>query len=122
MPVTLVAFDLKSGKELWRCGDDLASYSSPRPIEIGGETLVLIFARDSLLAVDPIAGQVRWQFDHRADIIESVNASKPVVVGEALLPRPSCIRMLAVDSSGYVTGWRWRGSRCPNSISVARAQ
>jgi hypothetical protein len=56
------------------------------------------------------------------DQIPAEDDAKPVVVGEALLPRPSCIRMLAVDSSGYVTGWRWRGSRCPNSISVARAQ
>lgn len=49
------------------------------------------------------------------------DAIAPVIAGDALLPRPSCIRTLAVDASGYVTGWRWRGSRCPNSISVARA-
>ena len=26
----VVAFDLATGKERWKCGDDLASYSSPR--------------------------------------------------------------------------------------------
>ena len=40
----------------------------------------------------------------------------------ALLPRPACIRTLAIDSSGYVTGWRLRGTRCPNSIAVARTE
>jgi outer membrane protein assembly factor BamB len=81
----LVAFDLQSGAEQWRCGNDLASYSSPRPIQLGGETLVLIFARGGLLAVDPVAGEVRWRFDHRADTIESVNAMVPVVDGDHVL-------------------------------------
>ncbi len=75
----VVAFDLKSGKQLWKCGQDLASYSSPRPIALEGETLVLVFARSGLMAIDPEQGQVRWQFEHRAEILESVNAMMPVV-------------------------------------------
>ncbi len=78
----VVAFDRDTGKELWRCGDDLASYSSPRPIEIDGETLVLVFARSGLMAVDPERGSVRWQQGHRAEILESVNAMTPVVDGD----------------------------------------
>ena len=75
----VVAFDLETGKELWRCGEDLASYSSPRPMELDGETLVLVFARSGLMAIDPEVGEVRWSFDHRAAILESVNAMVPVV-------------------------------------------
>ncbi len=75
----VVAFDLNSGNELWKCGQDLASYSSPRPIEIEGEALVLVFARSGLMAIDPVLGEVRWQFEHRAAILESVNAMTPVV-------------------------------------------
>ena len=75
----LVAFDLQSGDEVWRCGDDLASYSSPRTMQIGSTTVVLLFARDHLLAVDPADGKVLWKKKHRADIVESVNAMIPVV-------------------------------------------
>lgn len=75
----VVAFDLRSGQSLWTCGQDLASYSSPRPIQVGGETLVLVFARSGLMAIDPKLGEVRWQFGHRADMLESVNAMTPVV-------------------------------------------
>ena len=78
----VVAFDRDTGKELWKCGDDLASYSSPRPVEVDGETLVLVFARSGLMAIDPSAGKVHWQFDHRAAILESVNAIVPVVDGD----------------------------------------
>jgi outer membrane protein assembly factor BamB len=78
----VVAFDRQSGKELWRCGDDLASYSSPVPITIGGTTLVLVFARSGLLAVDPVQGKVQWTYGHRAAILESVNAIVPIVDGD----------------------------------------
>jgi hypothetical protein len=60
----------------------LASYSSPRPVEIDGQTLVLVFARSGLMAIDPMLGEVRWQFEHRAAILESVNAMTPVVDGD----------------------------------------
>jgi len=36
------------------------------------------------------------------------------------LRRSSCIRKLAFDQSGHVTGWRWRGTRCGNSTIVAQ--
>ena len=77
----LVAFDRETGAERWRCGDDLASYSSPRMMTAGGEQLVLAFCRDSLIAVDPKAGEVRWRYGHRASILESVNAIVPIVSG-----------------------------------------
>jgi outer membrane protein assembly factor BamB len=81
----VVAFDRQTGKELWKCGDDLASYSSPRPIQLNGETLVLVFARAGLMGIDPAVGSVRWRFDHRAEILESVNAMVPVVDGNHVL-------------------------------------
>jgi outer membrane protein assembly factor BamB len=81
----LVAFDLQTGRQRWKAGDDLASYSSPRPIVVGDQTLVLLFARSGLMAVDPRDGAVRWRFDHRASILESVNAMVPIVDGDRVL-------------------------------------
>ncbi|MGB7323946.1 MAG: PQQ-binding-like beta-propeller repeat protein [Rubripirellula sp.] len=77
----LVAFDRNDGHELWRCGKDLASYSSPRTMKIDGKTYVLLFARGGLILVDPDSGSVQWRYDHRAEILESVNAIVPVVDG-----------------------------------------
>jgi hypothetical protein len=28
------------------------------------------------------------------------------------VPAPACVRLLAVDTNGRITGWRWRGNRC----------
>jgi outer membrane protein assembly factor BamB len=77
----MVAFDRQTGQEIWKTGDDLASYSSPRTITIDNKTFVLIFARDALWMIDPVNGEVCWKHPHRAAILESVNAMVPVVSG-----------------------------------------
>jgi outer membrane protein assembly factor BamB len=83
----LVAFNRHNGEELWKCGDDLASYSSPIPflVEDGttnGTQMVLLFARSGLMAIDPKAAKVRWKLAHRAAILESVNGIVPLVDGQ----------------------------------------
>lgn len=80
----LVAFDRDDGSQRWVAGNDLASYSSPRTITVGGETLVLIFARDHLWCIDPVDGSVRWKYRHRADLLESVNGMVPVVIDDQI--------------------------------------
>ncbi len=78
----LVAFDRDNGQELWRCGSDLASYSSPRTISVGGKDFLLAFAREGLMMIDPTDGSEAWRYDHRASMLESVNAMMPVVQGD----------------------------------------
>ncbi|MEC8473267.1 MAG: PQQ-binding-like beta-propeller repeat protein, partial [Planctomycetota bacterium] len=75
----LVAFDLNNGKEKWKVGDDLASYSSPRFMKIGGKDSVIAFCRGGLLAVELETGKQLWKYAHRASILESVNAMMPIV-------------------------------------------
>ena len=77
----MVAFDRRTGKEKWRCGDDLASYSSPRTMTIDGNQYVLVLARSHLHLIDPREGKSVGSIKHRAEILESVNAMVPVVRG-----------------------------------------
>ncbi|MGV3485872.1 MAG: PQQ-binding-like beta-propeller repeat protein [Planctomycetaceae bacterium] len=105
----LVAFDRRSGKELWRTGDDLASYSSPRPMLVDGKTIVLLLARDGLLAVDPDSGKTLWHYPHRATSLESVNAMVPVVQGNRVFIS-DCYEIgsavLEVSADGYQVLWK----------------
>jgi outer membrane protein assembly factor BamB len=115
----LVAFDLLSGKEIWKAGDDLASYSSPRLMTVDGVTLVLIFARDALLAFDVDSGKMLWDYPHRARILESVNGIVPVVSGNRVLIS-ECYEvgavMLEVTGSGYKEIWKDPSSRRQQSL------
>ncbi len=75
----VVAFHRKTGEEVWRFGDDLASYSSMRIVEMHGEMIGLAWLRDHLFGFDPNDGKQLFKFKWRARKLESVNASTPVV-------------------------------------------
>jgi outer membrane protein assembly factor BamB len=81
----IVAFDKRTGKEVYRTTDELSSYASPVVTTVGGRRLGLYFARGGLVAFDPKTGKVDFRFPWRAKIEESVNASNPVVVGDKVL-------------------------------------
>ena len=82
----LVAFDRRSGKELWKGGDELASYSTPTITTVGDKKVGLYFARGGLLGFDPATGKQLFHHAYRSPKLESVNACKPVVHdGDVLL-------------------------------------
>ena len=49
---------------------------------VGGRDVVFMFARGGLLAIDPAKGETLAEFPWRAKLLESVNASTPVVKGD----------------------------------------
>jgi outer membrane protein assembly factor BamB len=81
----LVAFDKYTGKVKYRTTDELAGYASPVLATIGTRRWCLLFARGGLVGLDPANGKVDFHFPWRANLVESVNASNPVVVGNRVL-------------------------------------
>lgn len=80
----IVAFDRMTGEERYRITNELASYASPRIQKIGDRDWAFAFARGGLVAFEPGTGKVDFEFPWRAKILESVNASSPVVVGDEI--------------------------------------
>ena len=81
----LVAFDPRTGKELWRRGNHLASYSSPLVADIAGARRGIAFLRGGLSVFDPADGNEQLFLPHRAKKLYSVNAATPVVDGDRIL-------------------------------------
>jgi outer membrane protein assembly factor BamB len=77
----LVAFDKYTGKVRYHVTDELASYAGPVLATIDQRRWCFLFARGGLVGLDPTTGKVDFRFPWRARILESVNASNPVVVG-----------------------------------------
>ena len=75
----IVALNRRTGEEVYRTGDDLASYSSMKLTKLNGQEVVLAWMRDSLLAFRPDNGELLFSKKWRARKLESVNASTPVV-------------------------------------------
>ena len=84
---TVVAFDLATGAEVWRAGQEWGpSYASPVPAVVHGERRVFVFAggesqppSGGLLSIDPATGAIDFAFPWRSRTYESVNAACPVV-------------------------------------------
>ena len=104
----VVAFDKFTGKVRYKLGDELASYAGPVAATIGGRRWCFVFARNGLLAFDPANGKLDFHYPWRAKLLESVNASNPVVVGrhvfisETYGPGSS---LLKVKPGGYDVVW-----------------
>jgi outer membrane protein assembly factor BamB len=81
----LVAFDKLTGEVRYRVTDELASYASPALATIDGRRWCFLFARGGLVGLDPGNGKVDFHFPWRARVLESVNASNPLVVNDRVL-------------------------------------
>lgn len=89
----IVAFELISGKEVWKATNDGASYSSPVAGTVDGARHALFFTREGVVVLDPKDGAVRFRKRWRARYDASVNAATPLLVGD-----------LAFFSASYETG------------------
>ncbi len=84
---SVAAFDLATGKEVWRAGTEWGpSYSSPVPAVVHGQRRIFVFAggeskppTGGLMSIDPATGAVDFSFPWRSRAYESANAACPVV-------------------------------------------
>jgi len=80
----VVAFDKATGAVLWKATDEGASYSSPVAAVIRGQHYVFVFARNGLVALEPKAGKVLWNFPWRPRIDASVTAATPLIIADQI--------------------------------------
>jgi outer membrane protein assembly factor BamB len=104
----LVAFDKYTGKVRYRATDELAGYAGPVLATIGERRWCFLFARGGLVGLDPATGKVDFHYPWRARILESVNASNPVVVGNRVFISETYgpgSALLEVRPGGYKEVW-----------------
>ncbi len=77
----IVAFDKYTGKVKYKLTDELASYASLKTATINGRRWCFAFCRGGLVGFEPKSGKLDFEYPWRAKLLESVNASMPVVVG-----------------------------------------
>jgi outer membrane protein assembly factor BamB len=75
---SLAAFDKKTGKVVWTSQSDVAGYSAPIAITVGGVRQAIFFTGTSVLAVSPRDGKLLWRVPWRTDW--DINAATPLFV------------------------------------------
>ncbi len=80
---SVVAFDKRTGRELWKALDDRVSNSSPVIVEAGGARQLIVWTDDSLASLNPATGAVWWREPMTTSNNDSIPT--PVVQGNRLL-------------------------------------
>jgi len=75
---SILAFDKRTGKLVWRAFDDAAGYSAPIAVEVGGVRQVLFFTARHLVSIAPGDGTVLWSLPWKTSY--DVNAATPVFI------------------------------------------
>lgn len=105
----IVAFDKRTGDVKYKITDELASYATLQLATIKGRSWCFAFCRGGLVGFEPQTGQVDFHYPWRAKMLESVNASMPVVVGnEVFISETYQIgsSLLAVRPKGFEVVWK----------------
>lgn len=79
-PAGLVAWELASGKEVWRTGElanDPSGYSSPMVAHFPGGTQIVALSAKRLAGINPATGAMLWDIPWETDF--EVNAATPLV-------------------------------------------
>jgi len=80
---TLVCFDKRDGKILWKAGHDEAAYSSPMVATLAGVKQVVAFTANSLLGVEREHGTILWSVPFRT--FANRHAATPVIFGDTVI-------------------------------------
>jgi len=110
----IVAFDKRSGAEIYRLGDDLASYASLSTQKVGDRFVGLVFLRSGLVAWDLDHGKVIHEFPWRSAMLESVNAAMPVTDGRTVFVSEAYeigSALLDATQTPWQTIWKDSGPR-----------
>ena len=89
---SLMAFDLATGREIWRASSDPAGYATPIVIEAPSGMQLVAWTPEHVLGVDPRSGKVLWSVPY--PVTYAVSIATPIYR----------------DGIVFVTGY-WEGSK-----------
>ncbi|GEM_PF-55442 len=64
---TVAAYETQSGKLAWTAGDDVAGYSSPALLDVGGRPQIVVYTGSSVLGLAPKSGAVLWRYPYETN-------------------------------------------------------
>lgn len=95
----------------WRENEKVVSYSSPLAATIHGKRHILCLMRQGLVSVDPRDGSENFKYFFRSTLNDSVNAARPVVIGDRIFISSayevgSAMLQVAADGKSVKELWR----------------
>lgn len=101
---TLVAFDKRTGKELWAAGNDNTAYSSVMVGTLAGVRQAIHFTADALMGVDVATGKMLWREPLKTGAKR--HAATPVVDGDTVTVTSTNIGTIRFRFSHSGSDWK----------------
>ena len=105
----LVAFDRRTGRELWRSLDDLTAYTSPVVGELAGRRQVVTATCEGLVGVSSVDGALLWRVPFRTRA--NRNVLTPLLDGDTVTFASFTTGMRRVrvraEGDGWAAGPEW---------------
>lgn len=108
----IVGLDKLTGREIWRALDDAASYSAPIIIRQAGKRVVVVWAGQQVVGLDPVTGGKYWQHPFiQSRTIQSI--ATPVLYNHYLFVSSffdgSLLLKVRQDKLAVASVWRRKG-------------
>jgi outer membrane protein assembly factor BamB len=121
---TLVRFHKRSGKVIWKAGNDEAAYSSPVIATLAGLRQMVYLSADSLAGYDLQDGRVLWRVPLKTDAKR--HACSPVVGEDTVTVNSHTFGTLCFRISKEAAGWKaveaWANRELKTNLATAVAE
>jgi outer membrane protein assembly factor BamB len=116
---SLVCFDKKTGKVLWKAGSDEAAYSSLMVATLAGVKQVVYLSAEALMGLDVSDGKLLWRVPLRTGAKR--HACTPVVFGDTVSVNSQTIGLVCLkiekDGDGQKASQLWANK--PLKVNIA---
>ncbi|NNE92344.1 MAG: PQQ-binding-like beta-propeller repeat protein [Verrucomicrobiales bacterium] len=119
---TLIAFALDSGEPVWEYEGTGASYSSPRLIDLAGETQLVSVNGRNVTGHDPATGDEKWRFDWPGPfpkVGQPIEAGDDRVLVSASYSVGSYLLQIREDEGSWTVEPVWKSTRLKTKFSSA---
>jgi outer membrane protein assembly factor BamB len=106
---SLVCFDKRTGKILWKSQNDEAAYASLMTATLAGIKQVVYFSADALMGIEGSSGKLLWRVPLRTDAKR--HAATPIIYGDTVMVNSHtlgvvCLKIAAVpEGLKATTAW-----------------
>jgi len=117
---SIVAFEPRTGRLLWKSQDDLTAYTSPVLAEVAGRPQFITATCNGLLALAPEDGRVLWRVPFRS--LANRHVLTPIVLGDTVYFASHSTGLRAVrvrrDGEGFQADEAWLNPKLRLNLST----
>jgi outer membrane protein assembly factor BamB len=102
---SVVCFDKKTGKVIWKSQNDVAGYGAPLVEPVAGVKQVVSFTADGVIALQPASGELIWRVPVKTTFAR--HAATPVVAGDMVVVSSHQVGLIGINVSKAGAKQKW---------------